>query len=175
MAPDEYSTGGGGKLKLKGSKVGGGRVEKKKKKKAKKEGDEQVDPVQRQENGEADAERSVSRERDGEPGSSAKTETEKKYEEIRRKRLHERLQKEGTKTHKERVEELNKYLSRLSEHHDMYASLIPYDRPCVELTRWIGRRLVPVKTWWNAQDPVTAGHGEGSGGSQADVRSFQSH
>jgi hypothetical protein len=34
--------------------------------------------------------------------------------------LHERLQKEGVKTHKERVEELNKYLSNLSEHHDMY-------------------------------------------------------
>ncbi len=33
--------------------------------------------------------------------------------------LHERLQKEGVKTHKQRVEELNKYLSNLSEHHDM--------------------------------------------------------
>jgi protein FAM32A len=33
--------------------------------------------------------------------------------------LHERLQKEGVKTHKEKVEELNKYLSNLSEHHDM--------------------------------------------------------
>lgn len=38
--------------------------------------------------------------------------------------LHERLQKEGIKTHKERVEELNKYLSRLSEHHDMYVSFV---------------------------------------------------
>jgi hypothetical protein len=37
--------------------------------------------------------------------------------------LHERLQREGVKTHKERVEELNKYLSRLSEHHDMYVLL----------------------------------------------------
>jgi hypothetical protein len=34
--------------------------------------------------------------------------------------LNDRLQKEGVKTHKERVEELNKYLSKLSEHHDMY-------------------------------------------------------
>lgn len=34
--------------------------------------------------------------------------------------LQERLKREGVKTHKERVEELNKYLSRLSEHHDMY-------------------------------------------------------
>lgn len=37
--------------------------------------------------------------------------------------MHERLQREGVKTHKERVEELNKYLSRLSEHHDMYVFL----------------------------------------------------
>jgi hypothetical protein len=37
------------------------------------------------------------------------------------KQLNDRLQKEGVKTHKERVEELNKYLSKLSEHHDMYA------------------------------------------------------
>ncbi|KAJ5359559.1 uncharacterized protein N7496_011972 [Penicillium cataractarum] len=127
MAPDEYSTGGGGKLKLKGSKVSDGRVDKKKKKKAKKEKDaqgdqaEQAQRAQRQGSGEADAElqRDGSRERDEEVGSSAKTEAERKYEEVRRKRLHERLQKEGIKSHKERVEELNKYLSRLSEHHDM--------------------------------------------------------
>jgi protein FAM32A len=35
------------------------------------------------------------------------------------KQLQDRLQKEGVKTHKQRVEELNKYLSNLSEHHDM--------------------------------------------------------
>lgn len=40
----------------------------------------------------------------------------------KRTKLHERLQREGVKTHKERVEDLNKYLSRLSEHHDMYVS-----------------------------------------------------
>jgi len=34
--------------------------------------------------------------------------------------LDEKLKREGTKTHKERVEELNRYLSNLSEHHDMY-------------------------------------------------------
>ncbi len=36
--------------------------------------------------------------------------------------LNERLKREGIKTHKERVEELNRYLSNLSEHHDMYVS-----------------------------------------------------
>ncbi|KAK6613508.1 hypothetical protein H4I95_01852 [Botrytis cinerea] len=33
--------------------------------------------------------------------------------------LNDRLKREGVKTHKERVEELNRYLSTLSEHHDM--------------------------------------------------------
>ena len=37
--------------------------------------------------------------------------------------LDERLKREGVKTHKERVEELNRYLSNLSEHHDMYVFL----------------------------------------------------
>ena len=69
-----------------------------------------------------------------------KTEAQRRHEERRRKRvcsqamsysetgprmltttsqLDERLKREGIKTHKERVEELNKYLSGLSEHHDM--------------------------------------------------------
>ena len=48
-----------------------------------------------------------------------KTEAERRHDELRRKRLEDRLKKEGVKTHKQRVEELNKYLSGLSEHHDM--------------------------------------------------------
>ncbi|KAM3418449.1 hypothetical protein BST61_g4435 [Cercospora zeina] len=48
-----------------------------------------------------------------------KTEAQRRYEERRRKRLEERLQREGVKTHKERVQELNQYLSTLSEHNDM--------------------------------------------------------
>jgi len=52
-------------------------------------------------------------------GGGGKTEAERRYEERRRKRLDEKLRREGVKTHKERVEELNRYLSRLSEHHDM--------------------------------------------------------
>ncbi|CAF9926420.1 hypothetical protein IMSHALPRED_006957 [Imshaugia aleurites] len=53
------------------------------------------------------------------PPQAGKTEAELRHEERRRKRLDERLKREGTKTHKERVEELNRYLSNLSEHHDM--------------------------------------------------------
>ena len=53
------------------------------------------------------------------PSAQGKTEAQLRYEEGRRKRLEERLRREGIKTHKERVEELNRYLSNLSEHHDM--------------------------------------------------------
>ena len=72
-------------------------------------------------------------------GDDGKTASERQYEEMRRKRvrlllptllstlrygadgvqLQDRLAREGVKTHKQRVEELNKYLSTLSEHHDM--------------------------------------------------------
>ncbi|KAI4235535.1 MAG: hypothetical protein LQ349_003088 [Xanthoria aureola] len=48
-----------------------------------------------------------------------KTEAELRHEERRRRRLEDRLKREGTKTHKEKVEEFNHYLSNLSEHHDM--------------------------------------------------------
>ncbi|KAJ6180960.1 Protein of unknown function DUF1754 eukaryotic [Penicillium mononematosum] len=125
MAGDEYSV-GGGKLKLKGSKVSGGRIEKKKKKSTKKK--EEGEATQSKSESTPDTERPGSEkdedvrsgeDRERERDAPGKTEAEKRAEEIRRKRLHERLQREGVKTHKERVEELNKYLSRLSEHHDM--------------------------------------------------------
>jgi protein FAM32A len=50
---------------------------------------------------------------------TVKTEAEMRFEENRRKRMEEKLKKDGSKTHKERVEDLNRYLSKLSEHHDM--------------------------------------------------------
>ncbi|KAJ9294383.1 hypothetical protein DTO271G3_6958 [Paecilomyces variotii] len=126
MAPgDEYSAASGaGKLKLKGLKVKGGRVEKKKKKKEKKEHAETsreasaVAESQQDGGGEAAAAATAEHE-GGDVPIIEKTEAEKKYEEMRRKRLNDRLKREGVKTHKERVEELNKYLSTLSEHHDM--------------------------------------------------------
>lgn len=55
----------------------------------------------------------------GKEATHLKTEAERRHEEQRRKRLEDRLKKEGVKTHKQRVEELNRYLSGLSEHHDM--------------------------------------------------------
>ncbi|EFE43875.1 hypothetical protein TRV_01316 [Trichophyton verrucosum HKI 0517] len=133
MAPSsEYAVSGGGRLKIKGSKVQDGRVDKKKKKKKRdKEGDVAMRKEEGEEEEKADAavgeasnakeekdrrSRSVSELLEGDDG---KTEAERRHAEAKRKRLNERLKREGVKTHKERVEELNKYLSNLSEHHDM--------------------------------------------------------
>lgn len=91
MAGDEYSV-GGGKLKLKGSKVSGGRIEKKKKKSTKKkEGDEtqpkaESTPGTEPENGKDEGVRSEE-DREKEWDAPGKTEAEKKAEEIRRKRV----------------------------------------------------------------------------------------
>jgi protein FAM32A len=94
MAPaDDYSTGGGGKLKLKGSKVADGRVKKKKKdsKKKKEElegkdvvgNDSDNGPIERREDEKSKSPDHEKDEREGGP----KTETERKYEEVRRKRV----------------------------------------------------------------------------------------
>lgn len=222
MAPSEYSTpGGGGKLKLKGSKTSNGRIEKKKKKSSSSKkssvpgsGEEREQQKNQQEqqlttttsataSGAEEEPRTDEHEPSSASGSAGagKTEAERKYEEMRRKRvcinyisfyyslgfgfilfglidicysmygvdvhaatskpshykeneainvyvtnrqerltnhiqLQERLKREGVKTHKERVEELNKYLSRLSEHHDMYVSFsIPF--PLDPFPRWL--------------------------------------
>jgi len=140
MGKDDYSSTGGG-LKLKGSKPSG--VEKKRRKKVsastttttvkdtseEKPGTastlqaalmEEHDTMSR-ELGKADEDADSKR---NELDEIHKTEAERRHEEMRRKRLNDRLKKEGLKTHKERVEELNKYLSGLSEHHDMYVLVL---------------------------------------------------
>lgn len=116
--PSDYTTAGGG-LKLKGAGV-----DKKKKKKRPKpaEAGESATPTDNPEDVKSPArslspdtaERAIK-----ESGGRKKTEAEKRHEEYRRKRLEEKLKRDGVKTHKEKVEELNKYLSGLSEHHDM--------------------------------------------------------
>lgn len=130
MPSSDYTTAIGGGLKLKGAGV-----DKKKKKKRPKPAEDAADSskptspaVAKQDD---DIAKSPSRtpgrsispdtaERElKEGGGRKKTEAEKRHDETRRKRLEERLKREGVKTHKEKVEELNKYLSGLSEHHDM--------------------------------------------------------
>lgn len=92
MAGDEYSV-GGGKLKLKGSKVSGGRIEKKKKKSGKKKEGEATTPkpestpdTKRPENETEDGVRSEE-DREKERDAPGKTEAEKRAEEVRRKRV----------------------------------------------------------------------------------------
>lgn len=140
---DEYASVTTGKLKLKG--VTDGRVEKKKKRKKPKSEDQsaqqnvnvQTDRDEFNDNSvilkhladehaemakeEHEISNSSMNDKDGpeDVRDFVRTESQKRFEEQRRKRLEERLKREGVKTHKQRVEELNKYLSSLSEHHDM--------------------------------------------------------
>ncbi|THY54882.1 hypothetical protein D6C98_04367 [Aureobasidium pullulans] len=129
MPSSEYTSAGGG-LKLKGAKNAG--IDKKRKKKsssskstavaaassASKEATPSKDTATDPENTTDLEQREKNKEESLIP-DDGKTEYERRHEETRRKRLEERLMREGVKTHKERVEELNKYLSTLSEHHDM--------------------------------------------------------
>jgi protein FAM32A len=122
MPSTDYTSAAGGALKLKGAGI-----DKKKKKKKSKPADaaaEASTPANaRSKSPSHAARRSVSPDSAEraitEDGGRKKTEAEKRHDERRRKRLEDRLKKEGVKTHKEKVEELNKYLSGLSEHHDM--------------------------------------------------------
>ncbi|KAH6611272.1 hypothetical protein Trco_001292 [Trichoderma cornu-damae] len=140
MGSDDYKAIGGGALKLKGAKVS------KKKKKAaksglqknlsggdegapvKKDGDDGAPKHGRDKRndpkGDEDGKREDDEERQDDGPAVPKTESERRHEEARKKRLLQIAQSSGSrpellKTHKERVEELNTYLSRLSEHHDM--------------------------------------------------------
>ncbi|EME49623.1 hypothetical protein DOTSEDRAFT_84974 [Dothistroma septosporum NZE10] len=130
MPSSDYSSAVGGGLKLKGA---GGVDKKKKKKKKAKEGNEKDDGYRPEKasdsnNAQTALQKALADEADGQANGKVpdadmkeygKTEAQRRFEERRKKRLDERLQKEGVKTHKERVEQLNKYLSTLSEHNDM--------------------------------------------------------
>ncbi|KAI6362550.1 hypothetical protein MCOR25_006185 [Pyricularia grisea] len=131
MGDDDYTVAGGKGLRLKGAKV-------KKNKKKKAEGSKAADKVteldkalsaDKRSDKDADAadgddEQARAREDEDHAPLRRKTETEQRFEEAKRKKLLEMAQSaaakpELLKTHKERVEELNTYLSKLSEHHDM--------------------------------------------------------
>ncbi|RFU34634.1 hypothetical protein B7463_g1727, partial [Scytalidium lignicola] len=132
MPSDDYTPVVRGGLKLKGAAKPAGITKKKKKKKEGKDSDSQTQAIQKalededvgssklveSEEGTVEMDDAALRELE-ERGGDGKTAAERAHEEMRRKRLEDRLKKEGIKTHKERVEELNKYLSNLSEHHDM--------------------------------------------------------
>ncbi|KAG9965101.1 hypothetical protein KCU61_g1966, partial [Aureobasidium melanogenum] len=123
MPSSEYTSAGGG-LKLKGAKNAG--IEKKRKKKSSSKSSavaattsSSKDATPAKDTTDPDLEQREKNKQESLIPDDGKTEYERRHEETRRKRLEERLMREGVKTHKERVEELNKYLSTLSEHHDM--------------------------------------------------------
>lgn len=115
MPSEEYKSAGGGALRIKGAKV-----KKHKKKKDKSALEKNLAEPKKEESQDKDKEEAE--EEEEEPSRSRKTEAERRFEEARRKKLLEKAESsrpELLKTHKERVEELNTYLSKLSEHHDM--------------------------------------------------------
>ncbi|KAI0119129.1 DUF1754-domain-containing protein [Daldinia grandis] len=134
MPADDYvSAAGAGALKLKG-----GKIQKNKNKKNKKTkvpslersltpGDSSASTSKPKDVGDPRQRDSKDAGDDGDGGGDVveqKTEAERRYEEANRKKMLKMLEdpkvaSEFRKTHKERVEGLNTYLSKLSEHHDM--------------------------------------------------------
>lgn len=124
MPSDEYKSAGGGALRIKGAKVKKNKTKKKEKKSDLEKnlvaGGSSKDPKIGDEPPEEEVENEA--EEDAEPSKGHKTEAERRFDEARKKKLLEKAESarpELLKTHKERVEELNTYLSKLSEHHDM--------------------------------------------------------
>ena len=139
MPSSDYTTSSGA-LKLKG--VGGVAKHKKKKKSKPQPTESSPSTVAESEVGKEDEDNKKSKEKHlpedtkhaigrEKASTGVKTEAELRFEENRRKRLEERLIRDGGRTHKEKVEELNRYLSRLSEHHDMYVIFVSSSLFCL--------------------------------------------
>ncbi|GAA5869813.1 hypothetical protein JCM1840_007643 [Sporobolomyces johnsonii] len=124
MPSSDYQHKPGGSLKLKGA---GGAVDPTKKKKKKKSSTSQK--LREGEVAERSGDNSGSGrdERSQSPvvGSSSstavsgKTEAQRRFEEVQRKRLLEKAAKAAAKSHKDRVAEFNEKLENLSEHYDI--------------------------------------------------------
>lgn len=128
----------GGALKLKGSS---GITKKKKKTKTKKSTAPATSTPPPDSTAQTDAQQQqLAEEQEEEDLAIHKTDAERRFEERRRRMMDKRLEKEGGgKSHKERVEEYNKYLAGLSEHHDMWVSLVVVWGTCTDVL--IGREL----------------------------------
>ncbi|KAH9898218.1 DUF1754-domain-containing protein [Cubamyces lactineus] len=129
----DYDFRPGGSLKLKGGVTDGGIVKKKKKSKSKDKekekaaspGEDRVKALERAIK--EDEAKSVSPSGSGRnspalvssSSGDRKTAAEKRFEEVQRKRLAEKVARLATKTHKDRVNEFNSKLEALSEHHDI--------------------------------------------------------
>ncbi|KAJ7361557.1 DUF1754-domain-containing protein [Mycena olivaceomarginata] len=121
----DYDLRPGGSLKLKGVAEGGVVKKKKKKSKHKQETELDRDRVKelrlREEAAASKSSAPGSGSNSPAPGGSSdrKTDAERRFEEVQRRRLEERVAKLANKTHKDRVSEFNAHLESLSEHHDI--------------------------------------------------------
>ncbi|KIK96395.1 hypothetical protein PAXRUDRAFT_826019 [Paxillus rubicundulus Ve08.2h10] len=125
----DYDLRPGGSLKLKPTVSDGGIVKKKKKSKSKSKVDdgkdrerervkdmllsEDVDSTPDSTSGSNRASPSLS------GGHDRKTDAERRFEEVQRRRLFAKVAKMAHRTHKDRVNEFNAKLESLSEHHDI--------------------------------------------------------
>ncbi|KAG8832470.1 hypothetical protein FRC17_001291 [Serendipita sp. 399] len=119
----------GGSLKLKGEGEGGKKKKSKKKNAAKLEltGEEPIktqallkrkDAIEGTSAGGAQRSDSPSGTPGG-PSSSRKTDAERRFEQIQKRRLLDKVSKMASKTHKDRVQEFNAKLEQASDHHDI--------------------------------------------------------
>ncbi|KAI0652029.1 DUF1754-domain-containing protein [Trametes meyenii] len=125
----DYNFRPGGSLKLKGGVTDGGIVKKKKKSKGKDKekatspGEDRVKALERAIQEDETKAASPSGSGRSSPAiasaSDRKTAAEKRFEEVQRKRLAEKVARLANKSHKDRVNEFNSKLEALSEHHDI--------------------------------------------------------
>lgn len=108
-------TGGSLKLKLKGTETGTGVVKKKKKSLKSTTGGTTTGSTGGSTTGTTRETTNSTRE----TSQVQKTKNELNQERIQRERLDKKIENLAEKSHKDRVNDFNKYLSRLSEHHDI--------------------------------------------------------
>ncbi|KWU47498.1 DUF1754-domain-containing protein [Rhodotorula sp. JG-1b] len=120
MPSSDYQHRPGGSLKLKG----GGAETKKKKKKSKsstsqKLREEETAAAAAASGSGSDREVASAASASGSTANPYKTEAERRFEEVQRKRLLDKAAKQALKSHKERVAEFNEKLENMSEHYDI--------------------------------------------------------
>ncbi|KAF7307092.1 hypothetical protein MIND_00502500 [Mycena indigotica] len=120
MSDSSYDFRPGGSLKLKGV-ADGGIKKKKKKSKTKPESEERLKDLIREEAVASGSSQPGSGSNSPAPSapSDRKTDAERRFEQIQRRRLSEKVAKVAAKSHKDRVSEFNAHLESLSEHHDI--------------------------------------------------------
>ncbi|KAF5388610.1 hypothetical protein D9757_004647 [Collybiopsis confluens] len=122
---DAYDVRPGSKLKLKGTVADGGVVKKRKKKsKTSSSASEKARERERVkelllQDSDVHSPSPGGSGRNSPAAGSSKTEAERRFEEVQKERLAQRVAKLAHKTHKDRVSEFNTHLESLSEHHDI--------------------------------------------------------